>query len=123
MGFGELTLFVTLACRCFCLCQRSPGFISSLSVRTLPATLALTPNNRSGRAPAPRYTSPSHTPRLSPGPTAPGQHLAASIGSTDPPIARLPNWGLATRDKAEGAPPSGPQTAHGTYLHNILSLQ
>jgi hypothetical protein len=49
---------------------------------------------------------------------APGQYLAASIGSTDPRIARLPFQGLATRDKAEGAPPSGSQTALGTSIQH-----
>jgi len=64
-------------------------------------------------------TLPNYLPEV----IAPGQYLAASIGSTDPQIARLPFQGLATRDKAEGAPPSGSQTAHGTSIqHTTIAI-
>lgn len=120
------TNLVTLACRrCSASANGRPAS-SPVSPFALFLPPTLTPTTTAPDAPRHRNTHLHRTCPdclLPPGPTAPGQHLAASIGSTDPPIARLPNWGLATRDKAEGAPPSGPQTAHGTHLHNTQSLQ
>ena len=75
-----------------------------------------TPTDHTGRARR-RHQSPPPSPaaRLLQLLITSGQHLAVRIGSTDPQIARLPFRGLATRDKAEGAPPSGPQTALQTH--------
>ena len=108
-----------------CHCQRSPAS-SPVSLRS---QTSCHPHHRTQRPLRTRtgieYPSPpppSHPPPPSSGLTAPGQHLAASIGSTDPPIARLPFWGLATRDKAEGAPPSALQTAHEIHIqHTIIA--
>lgn len=120
-------LGTSLSAALCCHCQRSPASSpASPFAHFLPPSLHRTQRplrTRTGTEySSPPPPPPSHPPPPSPGLTAPGQHLAASIGSTDPPIARLPFWGLATRDKAEGAPPSALQTAHEIHIqHTIIA--
>lgn len=101
------------------MCQRSASSPVSPFAHFLPPSRI--PNDRTGRAPARQPTTPSQTRPPSAGPISSGQYLAASIGSTDPRIARLPYRGLATRDKAERRTAiwtaDRPRDTHPTHKH------